>query len=316
MTHHPSHNANARPEPLARGLGWFSIGLGIAELAAPGALARLIGLRPDAATAAALRALGAREIGHGVAILGDPRSAARVWSRVGGDAIDLAYLGTAMQRDGADRARVMAAIAAVAGVTVLDVLCAQQLGRQTMDRGRRLRRGDVRIETVETVNRSIEDVYQFWRDFENFPRFMRHIESVEKLDERRSRWRAKGPAGVTAEWVAEIVDDREPDRISWRSTEGSRIYTAGAVTFRRAPGARGTEVRARIHYRAPGGPIGQSVGWLLSDMVESEVHEDLHRVKQLLETGEIPLSDGPGLWRPAQPAARPQEVRTLAGVER
>ena len=62
----------SRGEQLAVGLGWFSIGLGLAELTAPDAVARFIGLRDDSTTTSVLRAYGAREIGNGLAILMQP----------------------------------------------------------------------------------------------------------------------------------------------------------------------------------------------------------------------------------------------------
>jgi uncharacterized membrane protein len=88
------------------------------------------------------------------------------------------------------------------------------------------------------------------------------------------------------------------------------------VTFEHAPGARGTEVRAVLYYSPPAGAVGRGIARLFGEEPEQQIREDLRRFKQLMETGEIPLSDGPGLWRPAQPAARPEEIRTLAGVER
>jgi hypothetical protein len=83
-------NQDDSTERLAEGLGWFSIALGLAEVAAPGSVARLIGLRPDSSTVSTLRAFGLREIGSGIAILADPRRSGRVWSRVGGDALESA----------------------------------------------------------------------------------------------------------------------------------------------------------------------------------------------------------------------------------
>ena len=83
----PHHN-RARTETdsggqLARGLGWFSLGLGLAEVTAPGTMARLIGIpEEDEASASMLRALGAREIAHGVSILMRADSAPRLWARV------------------------------------------------------------------------------------------------------------------------------------------------------------------------------------------------------------------------------------------
>ncbi len=79
-------------EQLARGLGWFSIGLGLAEVLAPRAIARISGVRSS--NAALIRLFGLREIASGIAIFSQgERPAAAVWSRVAGDALDLAALG-------------------------------------------------------------------------------------------------------------------------------------------------------------------------------------------------------------------------------
>jgi len=171
----------------------------------------------------------------------------------------------------------------------------------------------VRVERAATINRPIEEVYNFWRNFQNFPRFMRHVESVEILGERFSRWRAKGPAGMTVEWEAEMIEDRD-DWIAWRSMEGADVQNSGSVRFQRAPGVRGTEVRVQLEYYPPAGALGRGIAWLFGEEPAQQIADDLRRAKQLLETGEIPLSEGPGLWRPAQPAADPQQIRDLAGV--
>lgn len=171
----------------------------------------------------------------------------------------------------------------------------------------------VRVEEVATINRNIHDVYEFWRQFENFPRFMRHLESVARLDGRRSRWRAKAPAGMTVEWEAETLEDREDEWIAWRSLPGSQVDNSGSVRFSRAPGARGTEVRVQLQYTPPAGALGRGVAWLFGEEPEIQVKDDLRRFKQLMETGEIPISEGPALWRAARPAD-PRKLRSLAGV--
>jgi uncharacterized membrane protein len=182
-------------------------------------------------------------------------------------------------------------------------------GRLRSDRDRQ-----IHVDQAITINRPIDEVYRSWRDVENFPRFMRHLTSVAKLDARRSRWRAAAPAGTTVEWVAEIVEDRAPERIAWRSIEGSQVETSGLVAFHPAPGARGTEVRVKLSYTPPAGALGRGVAWIFGDNPEWLVTEDLRRFKQFMETGEIPISEGPGLWRPAQPPRRPEELRTVVGV--
>jgi uncharacterized membrane protein len=308
-----------RNEQVATGLAWFSIGLGLAEILAPRSVARFIGL-PENAHNETLQALGVREVAHGVAILAQPDSAPRMWARVGGDALDLSALAAAMGDPDTDRARLMATMGAVLGVAALDVSCARQLGRDGSgytSAARRQKKANraVRVERVTTINKPVHEIYQFWRNFENLPRFMRHLKSVERLDDTRSRWRAKGPAGLTFEWDAEIVQDRPDEWIAWRSIEGSDVENSGSVRFRPAPGARGTEVRVQLQYEPPAGAIGRTLAKLFGEEPDQQIHEDLHRFKQLMETGEIAVSDGPSLWRAAQPHKNPDKLKRLAGVQ-
>jgi uncharacterized membrane protein len=261
----------------------------LAELSAPRTVARLIGMRDDSVTDSTIRGLGAREVATGCAILAQPDHSKWVWSRVGGDILDLSYLGSSLQSDEVDRGRMAAAVATVLGVAALDVLCASRLGRA--DRQPSIAsHGAIRVEEVTTINRSIEEVFRFWRNFENLPRFMKHLESVEVIDDRRSRWRAQAPAGKTVEWDAEIVQDVRDEWIAWRSTKAD-VPNSGSVRFRRAPGARGTEVRVQLQYSPPAGRIGRGVAWLFGQSPDQQVHEDLHRFKQLLEAGEVAVSD-------------------------
>jgi hypothetical protein len=109
---------------LARGLGWFSIGLGITELLAPYTLARYLGMLDRASL---VRAYGAREIVAGIGILSQRDPAPWVWARVGGDALDLATLATGLRKANPQKNNVVLATLAVAAVTLLDVICAQVL---------------------------------------------------------------------------------------------------------------------------------------------------------------------------------------------
>jgi uncharacterized membrane protein len=108
---------------FATGLGWFSIGLGLAELAAPQAVADLIGVEDHEAL---LRCVGARELATGFGILTRPRPAGWLWGRVAGDAMDLTLLGAALLSPGPGRGRTLGATAAVLGVSALDLLCSLQ----------------------------------------------------------------------------------------------------------------------------------------------------------------------------------------------
>jgi uncharacterized membrane protein len=116
---------------------------------------------------------------------------------------------------------------------------------------------------------------------------MENLESVEVIDSKRSRWVADGPAGIDAEWEAEIINEIPNELIGWRSVEGSRIDNAGSVHFTPAAGGRGTEVKVVLRYDPPGGKLGAMVSRIFGEDPDWQVQEDLRRLKMLIETGEI-----------------------------
>jgi uncharacterized membrane protein len=297
---------NISAEKLAHGLGWFSIGLGLAEVFAPRAIARIAGVKGDNRL---IQLFGLREISSGLAIFAQgERPAAAVWSRVAGDALDLASLGRAFASPDSNKGRVAFAAMNVLAVTALDVLCAQQLSSGSNDTTAE-EEGTSNVKKSIIINRTPEELYQFWRKLENLPRFMRHLESVRETGENRSHWVAKAPVDSRVEWDAEITEDRENELIAWRSLEGSDVYNTGSVRFERAVGGRGTLVFVELDYDPPGGVIGKGIAKLFGDDPEQIIYDDLRGFKQVMETGEITLSDGT-VWdnglltqRPARPVS-------------
>ena len=146
-----------------------------------------------------------------------------------------------------------------------------------------------RIEKVFTIMRPADELYEYWRDFGNLPSIMSHLERVEVLDDLRSRWSAKGPAGFSAVWEAEIIDDTPGRRIAWRSVGGS-IPNAGSVTFTEAPGDRGTELHVEMEWAPPGGALGKSFAHLFGDDPGLIVETDLRRFKATMEAGYVALN--------------------------
>jgi uncharacterized membrane protein len=132
-----------------------------------------------------------------------------------------------------------------------------------------------------TINKPIEQVYQAWRSLESIG-FLRG---------------------------AQTTDAREQEMFAWTLPSGAR----GEVFFRRAPGARGTEVHVQLEH--PQHHFAQPVIRAFGMAPDQQVLEDLRRFKQLLETGEVTLSDGPSLWRAAQPAASREQVVAFRGGE-
>ena len=109
---------------LARSLGWFSLALGAAEMIAPRALARWLGMEGSEPL---FRAYGIREVATGVGILASEEPTAWMWGRALGDLLDLATLSRGINTSNGRNANVGLAIAAVAGVLAVDVACAQSL---------------------------------------------------------------------------------------------------------------------------------------------------------------------------------------------
>jgi uncharacterized membrane protein len=144
---------------------------------------------------------------------------------------------------------------------------------------------ELSAETV-TIGRPASELYDYWRDVANLPTFVENLESIEKLDDRRSRWTVKAPAGKSVSWISEITDDCPGESISWQSQEGADVPNSGKVEFIDV-GQRGTIVRAVIAYEAPAGIVGKVVAKMFQREPRIQSRRDLRRFKQLMETGEI-----------------------------
>jgi uncharacterized membrane protein len=281
-------------------LGYFSLGLGAAQLLFPGKVAELIGLRNATAERMVMRAIGVREILSGLGLLNNPRSSGWLFSRLLGDAMDVALLGSVLSSGRTERGRTAAATAAVLGVAAVDMASAARLSRSSLQSLVM----PVHVKQVVTINRSPAEVYSFFRDLENLPRFMEHLESVQ-VSNGTSTWRAKAPAHLSVEWKAEIIRDVPHESIAWRSLPGTLVPNRGVVRFQKAAGDRGTQVLVELKYDPPGGAMGAAFARLFGEEPSQQIKSDLRRLKQILETGEVVHSDA-SIHRGRHPA-RPSE---------
>ena len=167
-------------ERITSGLGWFSLGLGVTQLVAPGGLNTLIGA-PNTETARSLQGIvGLREIAAGIGILHAVPPGRLALGRVAGDLMDLVLLGSAFTARGSGRARLDDGDGQrPRGRPRWTCTSAIQVTRKGGSTRRSSEGGGVHTRKTVTVGRSPEEVYRFWHDFENLPRFMRHLESVE-----------------------------------------------------------------------------------------------------------------------------------------
>jgi uncharacterized membrane protein len=157
-----------------------------------------------------------------------------------------------------------------------------------------------------TVGLPRQQLYDEWRDFTRFPAFMENVEKVEKLDQQRSRWTIKAPAGSSVELVTRITGDEPGKSIAWASEPESGIETEGSVEFLDAPPDRGTYVRLTMRYSPPAGIVGKGLTKLFQREPKIQSRRDLRRFKQLMETGEVATN--------ASPSGRTSELPTEARI--
>ena len=123
----------------------------------------------------------------------------------------------------------------------------------------------VNVTEAVTIARPIEELYRLWRNLDTL-----------------SHWRARGPAGTTLEWDAEIINEVPNTVIGWRSLEGADVVSAGSVNFD-AEGDGRTRVTVRLQYSPPGGKAGAALAKFFGGDAATEIREDLQRFKEQVE---------------------------------
>jgi uncharacterized membrane protein len=149
------------------------------------------------------------------------------------------------------------------------------------------------IERSVTINKPRQELYAFWRDFTNLPGFMDNISAIERLDDKRSRWVVKAPAGTEVEFISRVTEDTPGELIAWETEEDADVRSRGRIEFLDAAPGRGTMVRAVISYDPPAGALGRALAKVLQREPAVQARRDLRRFKQLMETGEITSSASP-----------------------
>jgi uncharacterized membrane protein len=256
--------------------------------------------------------VGVRELVSATGLLTRP-SSPWLWSRVAGDAMDLTMLGRALRgHSRSGRNRTVAALASVAAITVVDLYAALRHTRKE---------SAVELTATTTIRTSQRELYEFWRRLDHLPTFMAHVDDVQVTGDRTSHWQVSAPFGRKVEWDAEIIEDEPGTLLSWRSVGDADVPNEGEVRFVAAPRAQGTEVHVRISYRIPAGKLGELVARYFGEDPHQQLDDDLRRLKQVLETGEIVRSDGAPYGkrarkefpqRPAQPMSEEEAKEVLA----
>lgn len=138
------------------------------------------------------------------------------------------------------------------------------------------------IEASVTIQRPVEEVFGFYRDFRNLPRFLGDVMAVEQIDPATSRWTIQGPLGIRFHWTTTVTEER-PNELIRYETAGPRGHWE--IHFAPGPQAGSTEVREVM--RAPLGRLGRAALALIGKFPAEEVSANLHRFKQVMETGHV-----------------------------
>jgi uncharacterized membrane protein len=141
------------------------------------------------------------------------------------------------------------------------------------DRGVPGNRG-IKVERIIDIQVPRSTVFQYWRNLGNLPEFMKHVKRVRVSDDKHSHWVVQGPAGMSLDWDAEIVNEHENELISWQSLPGADVENAGSVRFEDLPGG-GTRLRVVLEFYPPAGELGAAVAKLLGESPEQQLQEDL-----------------------------------------
>jgi uncharacterized membrane protein len=240
------------PVRLADALGWFSSVLGAPMNLAPRRFLRSIGVEDDRTAVAWTQAVGVREHLATLNIVANRQRRIGMWSRVGGDTMDLALLVQARRHRCRDADRLHAAMGIVGAIWLVDLVTAIQLSRADRvhvsagegSTGRGAEHdtggGPTRVRTAITIRRPEDEVRRAFAGFE---------------------WSAFDPATLEA---------------------------SGDVRFAAAPGDRGTEVHLD---HEPGGRAGATLAKALGRAPDQAINDDLRRFKALVETGVEPRSE-------------------------
>ena len=148
--------------------------------------------------------------------------------------------------------------------------------------------GQTWVRTSTLVQASAEECYKVWRNLPNIPAWQEQMKEVRETGPRSSVWIME-VNGKTIQWESEILNDEPGKRIAWQSVGGD-LKNAGEVIFEPAPGGRGTMVTVLQEFGF--GKIAAATATLLSRNPRQAVIENVRHFKALVETGEIPTTQG------------------------
>jgi uncharacterized membrane protein len=141
------------------------------------------------------------------------------------------------------------------------------------------------IEASVGIDCPVEEVFKYYRDFENLPSFLGDVMAVEQIGPATSRWTIEGPLGIRTKWTTRVTEERPNELIRYETVTSPRLRTYWEIYF--APGSEAGETQVREVMKPPLGRLGRTALALIGKFPAEEVKANLHRLKQVMETGKV-----------------------------
>jgi uncharacterized membrane protein len=145
-------------------------------------------------------------------------------------------------------------------------------------------RSHIRIEESITIARPVAEVFAFYKDVRNLPRFLGDVVRVDPTGDRSSRWTVQGPFGIRVHWISVMTEIQEDAHIFYE-TSSRMLKTKWEIYFSQGKSPEETVVREVLIQ--PGGRIGKFVLATMGKHPAAEVHSNLQRLRQLIESGRV-----------------------------
>jgi uncharacterized membrane protein len=141
------------------------------------------------------------------------------------------------------------------------------------------------IEGNVTIQRPVEEVFAFYQDFNNLPSFLGDVMAVEQVGPATFEWTIQGPLGIRVNTTIKVTEVRPNKLIRYESVGLASLKGSWEIHFVRGSHARETEVRSVM--KIPLGRLGRVALALIGKFPAEEQSSNLHRLKEVLETGRV-----------------------------
>jgi uncharacterized membrane protein len=146
-------------------------------------------------------------------------------------------------------------------------------------------RDEKTIDAQVTIQRTVAEVFRFYRDFKNLPGFVGDVMAIEQIDPTTSQWTIQGPLGIRVNWTIKVTEERANELIRYETVTSTPLRTYWEIHFSPARGEGETEVREIMNM--PLGRLGRVALALIGKYPRKEVSANLRRLKEVMETGRV-----------------------------